>query len=100
MSPSLQEDSVVHLPLGKSKAGSIRFSNNNLTFAIKNGIESEFLDVPSVKTMQVPNLNLEEPYFFYHAFSGLMGYLTPSSFPLGKKFGEKKTTNSFGASMA
>lgn len=64
--------------------------DTNLTFIRKNGIDSEFLDVPSVKTMQVPHLGLEEPYFFYGAFSALMGYVMPSSFPLGKKLGKTK----------
>lgn len=34
--------------------------------------------------MRVPELKLEEEYFLFGLFSQLMGYLQPTTFPIGK----------------
>ncbi|XP_030751717.1 prominin-2 [Sitophilus oryzae] len=43
----------------------------------------KFLDIPTGDELKIKDLHLEEEYFIFQAFSGLMGYLFPEAFPMG-----------------
>ncbi|KAF2899381.1 hypothetical protein ILUMI_06794, partial [Ignelater luminosus] len=70
------------LHASKRNSRKIRFSDISGVFARRSS-ELEFPDVPPGNVMRVPELKLEKEYFLFGLFSRLMGYLQPTSFPIG-----------------
>lgn len=59
-------------------------TNDNLTQRTTLNSGLQFLDIPKGDDLKIIELQLENGFLLFEAFSSLMGYLLPREFPIGK----------------